>query len=116
MAIVLTGVEDGYIEPCGCAGLERMKGGMSRRYAFFAELRKKGWPLVGLDVGGLAGLRPPGRIEVPNARREQTKMGYDAIAFGVDDLRLPAGELVSSRPPSRTNPARSSRPTSGFWA
>ena len=31
LAMVITGMEDGYIEPCGCAGLDRMKGGMGRR-------------------------------------------------------------------------------------
>ncbi|MBN1395970.1 MAG: hypothetical protein JW959_13190, partial [Pirellulales bacterium] len=32
LAIVVTGMEDGYLEPCGCAGLDRMRGGMSRRH------------------------------------------------------------------------------------
>jgi hypothetical protein len=29
VALVITGRQDGYIEPCGCAGLDRMKGGMN---------------------------------------------------------------------------------------
>jgi hypothetical protein len=53
-AIVITGMEEGYIEPCGCAGIDRMMGGMSRRYTFFQKQRQAGWPLVMLDVGGLA--------------------------------------------------------------
>ena len=41
LALVITGNQEGYLEPCGCAGLDRMKGGMSRRYSLFRELRKK---------------------------------------------------------------------------
>ena len=35
LALVITGKQEGYLEPCGCAGMERMKGGMSRRYTLF---------------------------------------------------------------------------------
>src|SRR5690242_8829844 len=46
LALVFTAELDGYLEPCGCAGLENQKGGLKRRYTFLQELRKKGWPLV----------------------------------------------------------------------
>ena len=42
VALVITGMIDGYIEPCGCAGIDRMKGGMSRRFAMFKDLRQRG--------------------------------------------------------------------------
>jgi len=54
LAIVITGRQDGYLEPCGCAGLDRMRGGLNRRHSMVDSLRKKDWPLVLLDVGGLA--------------------------------------------------------------
>ena len=89
-------MEDGYIEPCGCAGLDRMKGGMGRRCTFLQQLRKKGWPLVVLDVGGIArGFGRQAELKFQTLIEGKLKMGYDAIAFGVTDLRLPAGELVS---------------------
>src|SRR6187401_616745 len=31
VTLVFTGEQDGYIEPCGCAGLENQKGGFRRR-------------------------------------------------------------------------------------
>ena len=94
--IAITGMEQGYIEPCGCAGMERMKGGISRRYAFFQELRKKGWPLVALDVGGLAnGFGREAEIKFRTLVESKEKMGYAAVGFGPDDLRLPPAELVS---------------------
>ena len=33
LALVITGRHEGYLEPCGCAGLDKMKGGMGRRHA-----------------------------------------------------------------------------------
>ena len=96
LAIVITGMEDGYIEPCGCAGLDRMKGGMSRRATFLKELRQKDWPLVVLDVGGIArGFGRQAELKFQTLIEGKLKMGYNAIAFGVTDLRLPAGELAS---------------------
>lgn len=96
LAIAITGMELGYIEPCGCAGLERMKGGMGRRYAFFQQLRKDGWPLVALDVGGLArGFGREAEMKFRTLVESKDKMGYNAVGFGADDLRLPAAELVS---------------------
>ncbi len=96
VALVITGMEEGYLEPCGCAGLDRMKGGMSRRHTFFQELRKKGWPVVGLDVGGLVrGFGRQAELKFQTTVEGKRKMAYDAITFGADDLRLPAGELVA---------------------
>ncbi len=96
VAIAITGMEQGYIEPCGCAGMDRMTGGMSRRYAFFQELRKKGWPLVAFDVGGLAhGTGLEAEIKFHTLAESKEKMRYDAVGFGADDLRLPAAGLVS---------------------
>ena len=96
LAIAVTGMEDGYIEPCGCAGLDRMKGGMSRRFTFLQEYRKKGWPLVAIEVGGIArGFGRQAEMKYETLIEGKLKMGYDAIAFGVTDLRLPATELMA---------------------
>src|SRR5262245_21037556 len=46
--LVFSGEQDGYLEPCGCAGLENQKGGFRRRATLFNELRNKGWPIVAL--------------------------------------------------------------------
>src|SRR5688572_7206502 len=32
--LVFSGEQDGYLEPCGCAGLENQKGGLQRRFTF----------------------------------------------------------------------------------
>jgi len=98
LALVITGREDGYIEPCGCAGLDKMKGGLSRRHTMIRSLREeKGWPLVCVDVGGLIkGYGPQTEIKFQRTIDALRKMGYDAIGFGANDLLLPVPELVSA--------------------
>jgi len=96
LAVALTGRQDGYLEPCGCAGLDRMKGGVARRYTLFEQLRAQGWPLAALDVGGL--VKSYGRqteIKLQITAEAMRKMGYGAIALGKADLRLPAPELAA---------------------
>ncbi len=97
LALVLTGRQDGYLEPCGCAGLDRMKGGLMRRHTFFEELRReRGWDIVGMDVGGLIkGFGRQAELKFQTTVSAMLKMGYDAIGFGDGELRLPTGELVS---------------------
>ncbi len=97
VAIVITGMEEGYIEPCGCAGLDYMKGGMGRRYTFIEGLRNQGWPLVVLDVGGLArGFGRQAEMKFQTLVEAKRKTGYNALAFGASDLQLPEGLLVSA--------------------
>jgi hypothetical protein len=107
LAIVITGREDGYIEPCGCAGLERMKGGLMRRDTFFQELRRdRGWPVVAVDVGGLIkGFGRQAELKFQTTVNAMQKMGYDAIGFGKNELRLPTGELVSVAADIRGKPS-----------
>jgi len=97
LAIVVTGREDGYMEPCGCAGLDRMKGGLSRRHTMIESLRRQGWPVVCVDAGGLSkGYGRQTEIKFYFTTSAMSQMGYDAIGFGQNDLRLPATELVAA--------------------
>jgi hypothetical protein len=95
-ALLITGKIEGYLEPCGCAGMERMKGGMGRRYSLFKQLRLQGWPVVGLDVGGLAhGFGRQAEFKFHRLIDGMRAMDYGAITLGETDLKLPAGELVA---------------------
>lgn len=96
LALIITGREEGYIEPCGCAGLDRMKGGMARRQSLFRSLKQQGWQVVGLDVGGLArGFGKQAELKFQTMVEAKRRTGYDAVALGTTDLRLPAGELAA---------------------
>ncbi len=107
LALVITGNQDGYLEPCGCAGLERMKGGMSRRYTLFKMLRedpKFHWPVVGMDVGGTAkGFGKQAEIKFQIAVNGMNSMSYNSAALGLSDLKLPTEEVLSQVMPPAAN-------------
>lgn len=101
LALVITGRADGYIEPCGCAGLEKMKGGLARRHTMVRELtdeKKYGWPaVISVDVGGLIkGYGPQTEIKFQRTVDAMKIIGYSAIGFGMNDLILPVPEVVSA--------------------
>lgn len=96
VALLISGRQDGYLEPCGCAGLHRMKGGLTRRHSLFKELSASGWPVVGIDCGGLVkGSGRQAELKFNLSVDAMQKIGYSAIALGKSDLRLPAAELLS---------------------
>jgi len=98
LAIVLTGRQHGYLEPCGCTGLQYQKGGLARRQELVRQLKEDHkWPLLLVDAGNQVrrfGRQPEIKFQLTVDRLK--KIGYQAIALGPDDLRLPAGELVAS--------------------
>lgn len=95
-ALVITGRQDGYIEPCGCAGLDRMKGGISRRHTLFEQLRGQGWPIVCMDLGDISkGFGRQAELKFQTTVEALKRMGYHAIGVGTNDLRLPGAELLS---------------------
>ncbi len=97
LALVITGRQDGYLEPCGCAGLENMKGGLSRRHVFFKELADQGWPVAAVDVGGM--VRRFGKqaeFQFAFSAEALKTMGYGAVGFGPADLRLSVGDTVAA--------------------
>src|SRR5260221_4488988 len=48
-AIVFSGEQHGYIEPCGCS-LDQL-GGLSRRADLLRQIAERGWPATAFDVG-----------------------------------------------------------------
>ncbi|MFN9938924.1 MAG: hypothetical protein ACK56I_05570, partial [bacterium] len=50
-ALFLTGQQNGYIEPCGCTGLDNQKGGLNRRDTLLQDIRARGWETIPLDTG-----------------------------------------------------------------
>jgi hypothetical protein len=87
--LVFSGEQDGYLEPCGCAGLQNQKGGLKRRHTLLKELEARGWPVVAMDLGG-QGRRFGKQAEMKFERTYQSleKMGYAAVGFGTHDLRM----------------------------
>jgi len=95
LAIMISGELDGYIEPCGCAGLENQLGGLKRRHTLIKQLEKQGWPLVRLDLGGLVKRRgPQTEIKYRYALESLVEIGYSAIGLGAHDLALDVTALM----------------------
>ena len=105
-ALVITGEQHGYIEPCGCTGLVNQKGGLTRRHALVKELQGRGWNVIPLDVGNQ--VRRTGRqseIKFQMTLEGLKRIGYRAIGFGPDDLQLSVLELVALAAPSDNQPS-----------
>jgi hypothetical protein len=89
VVLFFSGEQDGYLEPCGCAGLENQLGGLKRRFTALTQMRNKGWPVVAMDLGGqerYTGVQA--EIKFDFALRALAKMGYAAVGFGPNDLRM----------------------------
>ncbi len=94
--LFITGQQHGYIEPCGCTGLENQKGGLNRRDTLLTQLRDRGWDVVPMDVGNFerrTGVQA--ELKLQTSIKALTEMGYKAATLGVDDLRLSSQELLA---------------------
>jgi hypothetical protein len=99
VAIVLTGQQHGYIEPCGCTGLANQKGGLARRHTFIRQLREEqGWPVVAVDVGNQIRRRgQQSAIKFTRSIEGLRKMDYAAVTLGSDDLQFASpGDLYAA--------------------
>ena len=93
----VTGRQHGYIEPCGCTGLENARGGLARRHTLLEDLRKRFGPVTAIDVGNQ--VRRFGRqaeLKFQATIDSLELMRYQAIGFGPDDLKLSTGDLISA--------------------
>ncbi len=93
----VSGRQHGYIEPCGCTGLENAKGGLSRRDTLLKDLRSRFANLIPMDAGNQ--VRRFGRqaeLKFQATVDSLYAMEYQAIGFGPDDLKLSTGDLVSA--------------------
>lgn len=93
--LFVSGQQHGYIEPCGCTGLDNQKGGLIRRDTLLTELRDRGWNLVPVDVGNQvrrSGPQPVIKFQTTVDAFKQ--MEYKAATLGVDDLKLSSVELI----------------------
>ncbi|NIP84799.1 MAG: hypothetical protein GTO03_04275, partial [Planctomycetales bacterium] len=99
LALLFSAKLDGYIEPCGCTGLENQKGGLSRRHSLILQLEKQGWTLLNLDAGGIVRrLGPQAAIKYQRAIDALKTMNYRAVGFGIRELTLPTEELLATLP------------------
>jgi len=96
VTLMVTGNQHGYLEPCGCTGLDNQKGGVARRFTFIDQIRDRGWEVIPVDAGNQ--VRRFGRqaeIKFQRTAEALRRMKYESVGFGSDDVRLGVGELIS---------------------
>ena len=94
--LFITGDQHGYIEPCGCTGLDKQKGGVARRMTFMKQLQDRGWPLVPIDAGNqIRRIGQQASIKFNWSSQALTKMKYKSVGFGPGDMRLSVGDLLA---------------------
>jgi len=99
LLLVMSGAQHGYLEPCGCAGLDKMKGGLGRRHTLLTKMEKFGPPVLALDTGDL--VKRAGAQAVIKYQRSIDSlltMKYQAVGFGLSDLRLQPTDLIATVP------------------
>jgi hypothetical protein len=94
LALVITGEQHGYFEPCGCTA--NQLGGMSRRAGLFAKIEELGWTVRGLDVGGLSRRTgPQAQLKFETTLAALRQLKYVSLAMGPEELHLDPGYLLS---------------------
>ena len=94
LALVATGEQLGFFEPCGCTA--NQLGGMSRRASLFEKIRSLGWDVRGIDVGSLShrtGTQAKLKFETTLAALRELK--YVALGLGPEELKFEPGYLLS---------------------
>ena len=103
VALVLTGQQRGYIEPCGCT--EGQSGGISRRASLINELKEKKWPVTGFDLGGtVRRSRRQSQIKFETMLAAMKDMGYRGVGIAPHELRLGPLYLLSQNLPNDDDP------------
>src|SRR5947209_199192 len=97
-ALVISGEQFGYLEPCGCT--QGQHGGLKRRYVLVERLRnERKWPLALIDLGSLikdpAGARggfEQSKLKFDVALKALKLMNYDALALSPEDMKVGTDE------------------------
>lgn len=98
LMLFYTGSQQGYIEPCGCTGLENQLGGILRRHSALKEFERRGWPTIKLDTGDQ--VKRFGQQPLVKLRRTLEAlvdvMAYDSLGLGPKDLKIPSIDLAQT--------------------
>ncbi len=99
-ALVITGDQEGYQEPCGCT--DGQLGGLRRRYDLVERLRAQKLPLGLVDLGNL--LKDPvaarggleqSKIKFTTSLKALALLKYDVLAPGPEDLKVGVDEALA---------------------
>jgi hypothetical protein len=87
VAIVLSGQQHGYLQPCGCS--EPQMGGLARRFNMIQTLRKRGWTVVAGDLGDIAQRSgPQALLKYKYSMRALRLLNYSGVGIGNNEMSL----------------------------
>lgn len=93
VAFILTGEQNGYIEPCGCS--ENQLGGYMRRATLIDQLQDRGWKVAGFELGGMVKrTRRQSEIKWEAMLSGLKSMNYKTVGIGPSEIRLGADYLL----------------------
>lgn len=102
-ALILSGEQHGFLEPCGCA--ENQSGGISRRHDLVKQIQAKNWPLSALDLGGTVNRnRPQTKLKFQTFLAAMKDMRYSVLNLGPEELKLGAADLLAQHTPNEKDP------------
>ncbi len=102
-AIIVTGEQYGYMEPCGCS--ENQSGGISRRADLFRQIHEKQWPVTAIDLGGVVKRdRQQSQIKYAKLIEAMKWMDYKVMGIAKQELRLGPAFLLSQHMPNPDTP------------
>ena len=105
-ALFISGRLHGYIEPCGCVGLDRQKGGLLRRHTAQGIVKALGWNVVSIDTGNQIRRFSQQALEKLRTAYQGIcgTMQYDAVGLGPDDItKAPSENLAQIIVDNRDN-------------
>ncbi len=97
---LISGQQNGYLEPCGCTGLDKQKGGVARRDRLLLDLVERKWNILPIDLGNQVrrvGMQP--EIQLQTTVDVFRLMGYQAVTYGLYDLKLSSTSLMANTTP-----------------
>ena len=104
LALMLSGEQHGYFEPCGCTS--NQLGGMARRADLLKKLTEAGWDVRGIDLGGLPRRTVhQAQVKFEMSLRALQDLQYVAVGLGPEDLRLQPEFLLAQDIPDETGEA-----------
>ena len=110
LVLFLSGEMHGYLEPCGCS--ETQSGGLAQRADLFRLIQEeKKWPILGLDLGGLANRdrasRMQSRLKFSATLAALKELNCTSIGLGTEEILLERSEpyfLLGQQTPEPDKP------------
>ncbi len=94
VALVLSGQQHGYLQPCGCT--RPQYGGLARRYNMLQALRQRGWPVVAVDLGDVAQKNSPQTmLKYVTSMKALQLMSYAGVAVGQNEMALDLADVLA---------------------